>query len=158
MNTIPLLLTLVSAFLWGISPIVAKSLLQKFHHYTIMMVFPVIYVACLLVIFPFYGKEFLKDMEKVNQKDVIMMLFQGVGVLFFGNIIYYYVLKDNNSSIVTALEGCAPLFTLVFAYYLLNEKISFIGLIGILLIILGVICVSQNDKKTTIFEYFYVRD
>ena len=86
-----------------------------------------------------------------------MMLFQGVIVLFFGNIIYYYVLNDNNSSIVTALEGSAPLFTLIVAYYFLNEKVSFIGLIGILLIILGVVCISHNDRKTTIFEYFYER-
>jgi uncharacterized membrane protein len=158
MNTIPLLLTLFSALLWGISPVITKSLLLKFNRYTIMLLFPAVYLLCLLCAFPYYGKDVMQDIVRLNQQDVCFILFQSVGVLFVGNIIYYYVLKDNKSSLITAIESCAPFFTLIIAYYFLNEKINFIGLIGIILIILGIICISCNDKKMTIFETFINRD
>jgi drug/metabolite transporter (DMT)-like permease len=100
----------------------------------------------------------MKDLGKINQLDVFMVLFQGVCVLFFGNIIYYYVLKDNNTSLVTALESCAPFFTLVLAYFLLNEKVNLIGLLGIAFIVLGVIFISYNDTKFLFTETFLSKD
>jgi drug/metabolite transporter (DMT)-like permease len=100
----------------------------------------------------------MKDLYRLTTKDILLLLFEGVFILFVANVIYYYVLKDNESSIVIALESSTPFFTLIFAYLLLNEKINFNGIIGIILIILGVICISYNNMKINIFETFSLRD
>jgi len=158
MDTLPFFLVLFSAFLWGISPIITKRLIMKYERYTIMILFSSTYIFCLLMAMPFFGKELFKDLRQFNSSDIAMVLFQGVCVLFFGNVIYYYVLKNNNTSLVTALESCAPFFTLLFGYLILNEKINFNGGIGIALIVLGVIFISYNDNKFSFVETFTSRD
>jgi drug/metabolite transporter (DMT)-like permease len=158
METVHLLLTLFSAFLWGVSPIITKTLIIKYDRYTIMILFSFTYILCLLMAMPYYGKDFMKDLAKITKTDVLIILFQGVFILFFGNIIYYYVLKDNNTSLITALEGCSPFFTLILAYWILNEKIHLNGLIGIAFIVLGIIFISYNDTKFSLIETFSSHD
>jgi drug/metabolite transporter (DMT)-like permease len=158
METTAFLLTLFSSFLWGISPIITKRLIMKYDRYTIMILFSFTYVFCLLLTIPYYGKGLIKDMVKFDNSDVLIILFQGIFVLFFGNIIYYYVLKDNNTSLITALESCAPFFTLILSYFLLNEKINISGVIGIVFIVVGVFFISYNDTKLNVFETFLSKD
>jgi drug/metabolite transporter (DMT)-like permease len=64
--------------------------------------------------------------------------------VFFANSLYYYVLKENSSSITSALIFSAPAFTLVLSYLLLKEKLNLNGLLGVISIIIGVIFISQN--------------
>lgn len=158
MKTSILLLTLFSAFLWGISPLITKHLLCKYERYTIMVLCSVIYLSCLLLGMPYYNKSFLKDLTKLSTNDILLLLFEGIFVLFLANVIYYYVLKDNNSSIVVAIESCGPFFTLLFACFLLNEKITVNGIVGIVLIVLGIICISYNDININLFETFLNRE
>ena len=158
MDTISFLLTLFSAFLWGVSPIITKGLIAKYHRYTIMVLFSATYFLCLLLGMYYYDKVFMKDLAKLSLNDILLILVQGVVILFFGNVIYYYVLKDNDCSIITALQSCSPFFTLILAYWLLNEKIHLTGLIGIALIVMGVIFISYNDSKISIIDNFYVHD
>jgi len=158
METSAFLLTLFSAFLWGVSPIITKRLIMKYDRYTIMILFSFTYILCLLLAMPYYGKDFMKDIVKINNSDVLIILFQGIFVLFFGNIIYYYVLKDNNTSLITALESCTPFFTLILAYFLLNEKVNISGVIGIVFIVVGVFFISYNDTKLNVFETFLSKD
>jgi len=131
---------------------------MKYDRYTIMILFSFTYVFCLLLTIPYYGKGLIKDMVKFDNSDVLIILFQGIFVLFFGNIIYYYVLKDNNTSLITALESCAPFFTLILSYFLLNEKINISGVIGIVFIVVGVFFISYNDTKLNVFETFLSKD
>jgi drug/metabolite transporter (DMT)-like permease len=152
-----LALTLFGSFLWGISPIVTKLLIAKYNHYTIMLLCAFIYFICLLMGLPYYNKQLMKDIGRLTNKDIGLFLFEGIFVLFLANVVYYYVIKDNDSFIVTALQSCGPLFTLIFAYYLLHEKVNLFGFIGVLLIVLGVICISYNDTEITLFETFLNR-
>jgi len=154
MKTLDIFITLIGAFLFGIAPVLSKYLLQKYTRYTIMLLVSATYFSCLLLGLPFYNGHLKVDLNHLTMVDSLLFLFHGVFILFLGNITYYYVLKDNSSSLVNALESSSPLITLILAYYLMNEKVEPIGIIGIVLIVLGIICISQNDKKINISEVF----
>jgi drug/metabolite transporter (DMT)-like permease len=160
MDIIVICLTLFSALLWGISPLIVKHLLEKINHYTIMILFSGVYFLCLLIALPYFDNDFVNDCLRLKKIDILLILIQSVVVLFLGNIIYFYVLKDNNTSVITALESCSPFFTFIFAYILLNEKLNLIGVLGLTLIVLGVGCISFNDAKFDLIipEYFVGRD
>lgn len=64
---------------------------------------------------------------------------------FVANLIYLFVLKKHQSYLVSALIYAAPAFTLLLAYFLLKEDISVIGFIGVIMVIIGTICIALND-------------
>jgi drug/metabolite transporter (DMT)-like permease len=152
MKRFDLFIALIGAFLWGVSPIIGKRLLQNNSRYTIMFLISFIYFMCLLISLPFFQHEFLKDLEKMAVDDVFLLLFQGLFVVFISNVTFYYVLKHNDAAIVNAIESICPLITLLLGYWLLNEKIGHMGTIGIILIVLGVFCISYNDKNISVVE------
>jgi drug/metabolite transporter (DMT)-like permease len=66
---------------------------------------------------------------------------------------YYYTLKDNETSIISALIYSSPIFTLIFSYLYFKERLDIYGISGILAIIIGVILVSQNNQFSKELEY-----
>jgi drug/metabolite transporter (DMT)-like permease len=157
MNKTDLLLTIFGAFLWGISPVVHKYLLGNYNPITIMILISIIYLLCLLLCLPLFYKTVHKDLVKLTISDSLLFLFSGVVILFLGNAIYYYVLKENHSYIVSAIDSCAPLFTLLLAFFLLHEKINIFGILGTVFIVIGVIFISFNDADVNVTDVFMIR-
>jgi len=158
MKRFDLCVAILGSILFGIAPIIGKKLLQNHTRYTIMFLISAIYFTCLLIGLPFFQHHLMKDLENMTVDDALLLLFQGVIILFVGNLTYYYVLRDNSSAIVNAIDSASPLITLLLAYWLLNEKIGPMGAVGIVLIVLGVLCISYNDKNIRPAEAYTSRD
>jgi drug/metabolite transporter (DMT)-like permease len=88
-----------------------------------------------------------KDIPKIDMRDLGLIAFASIIDAFLANLLYYNVLRDHESYIVSALIFSSPVFTLLLAYLFLNEKITLMGALGVFFIILGVICVSTNTYK-----------
>jgi drug/metabolite transporter (DMT)-like permease len=148
--TIPLyiILALVTSFLWGIQPVLHKYSLQKFDGSTIMLLTSFIYFIAIFITFFMIKNQsiIIKDIKKMNSKDLTLITCTGIFTAFLTNVIYFYILKDHESSIISALIYSSPVFTLIVSYLFLNEKLESIGIIGILLILAGVICISLNNN------------
>jgi drug/metabolite transporter (DMT)-like permease len=69
-----------------------------------------------------------------------------VFTIFMANMIYYYILKNHDSSIISALIYSSPVFTLIIAHLFLKERLDIYGVSGIFAIIIGVILISQNKS------------
>jgi drug/metabolite transporter (DMT)-like permease len=74
-------------------------------------------------------------------------------LIFLANMMYYYILKNHESSIISALVYSSPVFTLIIAYIFLKERLDIYGISGIFLMILGVILVSNNNKFSKEMEF-----
>ena len=139
-----ILLALISALMWGIAPVIHKVLLVKYQPITIMLMNSFTYSICMMLIVFFNYKMFMKDMNKMKYDDAIVIMLSSIGILIVGNLIYYYVLREHNSSLVSALIYSSPVFTLILAYIFLKERLSMYGYLGIFSILLGIIFIAQN--------------
>ena len=152
-----ILLALFIAFLWGIQPVIHKYLLKRVNSITIMLISSIVYLIALLIKISFSQTYnlFLGDIGKLTARDFLIICVTSLFTVFLANMIYYYILKDNETSIIVSLIYSAPVFTLLLSYLFLKEKIDLLGIIGILLIILGVGCVSLNNNTARLFDSSY---
>jgi uncharacterized membrane protein len=156
MIPIYIFLALLIAFLWGIQPVIHKYLLTKFNWFTIMFISSIIYfiALCITLLFSKTKSDFSRDLHNGTTQDFIIIATTSIITVFLVNMIYYYVLKNHETSIISALIYSAPVFTLVISYLFLSERIQLIGIIGILLILSGVFCVSLNNNTSKLFNKY----
>lgn len=103
------------------------------------------YTLCTIAYAIYYRDIILQDVTKLNSLTVGMMAFAACVCGFLMNVLYFKILKRYDSYIVSALIYSCPVFTLILAYLLLKERISFQGFLGVAFIILGVICLAFNE-------------
>lgn len=150
-------ISLVVAFLWGIAPVFQKHLLKKFDKYSLMLFFSLTYV-CIVVLFSIFNqKTVLKDIGLLSNNDIFKIVIYVFFTIFMTNLMILHVLKSNDAYIVAALEGTAPLFTLVIVYLFFSENITAFGVFGAFLIVLGVFCISLNDANFKLEEFVGIR-
>lgn len=141
------------SFLWGIQPIVHKHLLNRYNFITIMLISTIVNFSLILAVSITRNKEILVDMNKLTFRDLFILVLVSSFTIFLANMMYYYILKNHESSIISALVYSSPVFTLIIAYIFLKERLDIYGLSGILLMILGVILVSNNNKFSKEMEF-----
>ena len=141
-------IALLVSFLWGIAPVIHKHLMNRSSFVTIMVLSNFVYVFC-ICIFAYYNRAIIiKEFPKLNMYDFILITFTAMFTAFFANLLYFYVLKDHESSLISALIYSSPIFTLLIAYFFLRESIDIYGLSGIIFIVIGVIFISMNDSNS----------
>ena len=65
--------------------------------------------------------------------------------MYIANVLYLISLqKDVNINLMSIFTGLYPILTLIFAFFILQETLSYYTLIGILLILIGTLCIFYN--------------
>jgi len=147
-------LALCISFLWGVQVVIHKHLLTNFHFVTIMLVSNVINVSLIIVLSIYLKNDILVDLKKITFRDAAILVCLPIFTVFAANIIYYYILKKHESSLVSAITYSSPAFTLILAYLFLKERLDIYGLSGIFAIIAGVILISNNNSSYKILQLF----
>lgn len=135
------------ALLWGVSPIAHKTMIGKMDTKMVFVINSVFYTICIIGYTLYYWNHFKEQAPKIAAKDLYVLGGMSIIMSFLPNILYFYLLKEHDSYIVSALVNSAPIFTVLVSYFILNEKMTKYGIMGILLIIGGIICLSFNEKK-----------
>jgi drug/metabolite transporter (DMT)-like permease len=148
-----LFFALLVSLLWGSQPVIHKHLLSSIHPVTILLTQTMINYVCIATLASFnYERVYDDFVSKFTLQHWCWIFFLAVLTIFGTNIMYLYILKSNESSLVSALIYSAPIFTMILAYIVLNEKISLNGYIGILLIVTGVCFVAINVSDNEEFS------
>jgi drug/metabolite transporter (DMT)-like permease len=148
-----ILFALFISFLWGSQPVVHKHLLKKYNAPSMMM-FTAIINAILVFILSIYNRDVIySDLIKINYIDASIIIGVVSLTVFLANIIYYYILKKHESSIISALIYSSPVFTLIIAYLFLKERLDIYGISGIFSIVLGVILITNNNSSSQQLEF-----
>lgn len=135
------------ALLWGVSPIAHKTMIGKMDTKMVFVLNSAFYTICIIAYTLYYWNHFKEQAPKIEYKNLYYLGAISIIMSFIPNILYFYLLKEHDSYVVSALVNSAPIFTVLVSYFILNEKISKYGVMGILLIIGGIICLSFNEKK-----------
>lgn len=92
----------------------------------------------------YYRKEGVKHFKKLNFKDVTLIFISAIICGSLAAFIFMHLLKDNNSFTVNAITSAYPIFTVLFAWILIKEKITIRSIFGAILIVIGAILITKT--------------
>lgn len=140
------------AFIFGVSPIIHKYIFNTVPSMTpqLLFIFGGITYFLFTIVYALYEKQPLIDNIKNIPLSTIGLFLLGASMSFYANYLYFNIISKNASYLVSSLIFISPLFTLVLSYLLLNEQITLMSVLGVLLIVSGVIIVAISSKKPTI--------
>ena len=142
-----ILVALLIAIIWGLSPIMYKHLLNKYNPTSVLAFVSIAYFICVFVMGCCNHQTILDDYNKIDFNDICWVILVSVSGLFIANILQVTVLKDNDPSIVSPIIYSSPLITLLAIYLLFNTTLNPGCLFGSFLIVSGVICISMCSNN-----------
>jgi len=134
------------SFLWGIQTVIHKHLLDHISGLSIMLYSTILYTLLLCITAYYHKSIIIKDLKKIDLRISAILFFVAFFTLFVTNMLYYYILNHHESSFVSAIISTAPIFTVIFAYLFLKERLSMYGIMGIVSLILGLILINMDRE------------
>ena len=148
--TFILMLTFITLRKSGI-PLAQKYLIKDytseelilFMHFAYSIIFFIYYYGVF-----FFNKNkfnnFLEKWEQTSNKTFGLMIFiASIGVL--SGIAYYYLLKRYQVSyLLPNIEAITNILTVILAYYILKEKLTFNRIIGVIIIVIGLTFINSK--------------
>ncbi|SET48749.1 EamA family transporter [Thorsellia anophelis] len=155
-TTLGLILALMAAFSWGCSNMVARKL-GKVN----MMNFLI--WGGLFSCIPLLGMSFWFDGSKLIFESIqnanfaawLSVLWQSIGNTLLGFGVWFWLIKKYDTATIAPLSLLVPVFGMLSAYWLLDEKLTTVELIAAFLIMLGLganILITQIIKKQNKIE------
>jgi drug/metabolite transporter (DMT)-like permease len=141
-------LLILMTFLFGLSFIATKQALNG------LGIFQVIFSRHLIALIPL-SLILLRDkkMFYVASGDRLPLLFlttvEPVGYFIFET----YGLRYTSPSMVSIIIATIPVFSLIFAFWILKEKVHVIGLVGIFLSLMGVYVVVSVQQHSVLAHF-----
>jgi uncharacterized membrane protein len=134
--------SLIVSLFWGISPVFYKMIMSKVDTKLTFIINNLFFTLGVLGYTFYYWDQIKVDVQNISMRDTLTIGAIAIVLSFIPNIIYYNLINDHDSYVVTALVNSAPVFTVGLSYLLLKENITKYGMLGVVLIIVGVFCLS----------------
>lgn len=128
---------LVTAFCWGLSPVIYKAVLAQLAPQTTIVLSAVIYFLIAVLYFALNRNAIVHDVKELRISAVGFLLLANI-VVFVGQIIYVTTLQGEKSSIVATIVYTSPIFTLLLSYLFLNERLSIASIAGVGVVVIGI--------------------
>ena len=86
-------------------------------------------------------------LKKMNKRTIFLFIFCGINAILA--CLFVYLLKQNDVSyIVPHSSSLLIILTLLVGYYFYGEEVTLKKMIGIILVVLGLICINLKDNKS----------
>ena len=129
-------LLILTAILWGSSPILEKTGLRNTSPLIALTIRSVGVAVILLIMLSCMGK--LKELFSVEGKTVILFTISGIMAGLLGMWTYFGALKAGATSKIVPIAASYPLITVLLSILILKEGVTLVRLLGTLLIIAGI--------------------
>ncbi|MCK4817551.1 DMT family transporter [bacterium] len=129
----------VAAFLWSITNIIDKYLIEKkVKNPLILTIFMRVGTLIpMIIVIPFIGFS-------IPSLDLSIILLVAGLFAAFGVLLYYKSIQIGEISVIVPLLQLIPIFVLFFSYFLLNEVLHFLDYVGFGIIIVGALVISTK--------------
>jgi transporter family protein len=131
-----ILLLIVTALLWGSTPIIEKIGLAKVDPLIGVTIRSTIVTAGLFILTFLLGKS--KEFMELDGKSILIFGSSGVMAGLLGMWTYYAALKIEATSKIVPIAACYPLVTALLSVLILNEGVTLPRAIGTALIVSGI--------------------
>lgn len=136
------LLVLGSAFTWGVYSMVNKKISLT---YSPLLTILYLFLMMAIMIIPFnLNSEVINSIINLSSTGWISVLFLGIFCSGVAYVIWAQALRDMESAKVGAFLYFEPLFTVIAAWFFLQEEITFLMIFSGLLITAGVFIVNRE--------------
>ena len=144
--------TLLVTFLWGIMPILGKTILKTIHPTTFVMTNSFIAFLFSAICGLYYYKTTHSDLTKIlaiemnvpYTKNILLLTLIFGATIFTTSYLYNTILSKNEPHIIAVLTACYPLITFSIAYFWLNEKMTGLRVLAFALVMAGIICFALD--------------
>lgn len=136
-------LAFIIAFLWGISPVLFKFVLQKnIPPYIIIFIQASVYIFSSIIYIILYENNNIYEDLRENIEYIPFLAIVSFFSVYIANVLYIYAL-DNKASvnIMSLIVSLAPVITLISSYLILQEILPIRVLFGFFIIFIGLLCV-----------------
>ena len=131
-----ILLLIITALLWGATPILEKIGLAKVDPLIGVTIRSATVTAGLFVLTFLLGK--VKALVELDGKSFLIFGASGVMAGLLGMWTYYTVLKVEATSKIVPIAACYPLVTALLSVLILKEGVTFSRIVGTALIVSGI--------------------
>ena len=131
-----ILLLILTAFLWGATPVLEKIGLGKVNPLTGVTIRSLAVSIALIVYLVFTGK--IRQTLTVDFKTLAIFSVTGIMAGLLGMLTYFTVLKRGATSQIVPIAATYPLVTAILSILILGEHVTPLRLIGTVLIITGI--------------------
>jgi drug/metabolite transporter (DMT)-like permease len=139
------LLVLTSVLTWTAFTVGGRGFLSRFS--PLAAITPIMIVGCLIIL-PFtWLKWEWNSLSHLSLSGWMGILFLGIFCSGLAYLFWYSALEKKDSSIVGVYLYLEPFVTLIGAYFLLDEEIRWITLIGGGMILLGVYLATRKSSR-----------
>lgn len=141
-------LALLVAGLWGLQPILQKSLVADIGPDLPLVLGGLFYFAALLLFAAVRWPHMRHHMHAVRPRHVALAAVTTVLCAFAANIVFLRLLRHHDSFWVTAIAYSSPVITAVLAMWLLREYMDAVAVAGVALVTIGVIVLSWKRQRS----------
>jgi transporter family protein len=131
-----ILLLIITAFLWGSTPVLEKIGLGKTDPLTGVTIRSIAVTIALLIYIAFAGK--IKQLIETDLKTIAIFSLTGLMAGLLGMLTYFFALKKGATSQIVPIAATYPLITAILSVLILGEHVTPLRLAGTVLIIVGI--------------------
>lgn len=131
-----LLLLLLTAILWGVTPVLEKIGLGRVDPLTGVTIRSIAVAFSLIIYLLFTGR--IKQVLQADFKAIVIFSVTGLVAGLFGMLTYFVALKRGATSQIVPIAATYPLVTAILSILILGEHVTLLRIFGTVLIILGI--------------------
>ncbi len=131
------LFIVLTVLFWGTAPLFDKLALKEAPPLSGLIIRSIAVFSSLIILSFFMKKDFFGSF-KLSYKVILLFSLSGIFAGLLGMLTYYSALKSLPSSVVVPLCSVYPLVTAILGMLLLAEGFSWLRLLGVILIIIGI--------------------
>lgn len=98
-------------------------------------------IVCLFLLVFIVVNNSIKEIKAIDKNKWIWLFLTAV-VTFATWVFYYLALSKNDAYKVASLEKISIIIVFILSFFVLNEKITILGILGMILILVGSIMTS----------------
>jgi transporter family protein len=133
---VTILLLIITAILWGTSPILEKIGLGRTDPLTAVTVRSIAVTVALILFLTLTGR--MKEILHLDTKTIAIFSISGLIAGLLGMLTYFGALRMAPTSKVVPIAATYPLVTAILSVLILKEGVTVLRLIGTILIIVGI--------------------
>jgi drug/metabolite transporter (DMT)-like permease len=135
-------LSLLTALGFGLNAILVRKGLKDSNPATATLVISMVQVTVLSILL-------VMDPPKINWVALAYFAASGVMASTLGRTLNYLSINKLGVAISTSLVGANPLFSTLFAFLFLSEKVAVTTILGSILVVVGIAVISSRGEETS---------